>query len=280
VRGKDREQGWAALMRAGPATQCRADYRRRRCLDQRGGGPAFHERRCGARGATPRARGFGSQVQNERSMKTENLIQALAADAHTPPAPLGGILSAWLLPGIAIAIGIYFMVLGLRPHLLSLAEKDPRVFFKIGLMGLLACQTVPVVLRLVRPGAQLRSVSAMLVMVPILLLAAILLELITIPEADWGHRLMGQNAMVCLKSIPLLAFAPFCALLLALRDGAPSRPALAGAAAGLLAGAIGAALYATRCPDDSPLFVATWYSIGIAIMTAAGALIGARALRW
>jgi hypothetical protein len=213
-------------------------------------------------------------------MKTENLIQALAIDARTPPAPLGQTLSTWLLPGIVIAIGIYFSLLGLRPHLLSLGADDPRIFFKIGLMALLVCLTVPVTLRLVRPGAQLGNVSLALIIVPALLLGAILLEFITIPEADWGRRLIGHNAMFCLKSIPLLALAPFCALLLALRDGAPSRPALAGAAAGLLAGAIGALLYSTHCPDDSPFFVATWYMIGIAIMTAAGALIGARVLRW
>ncbi|HUI21148.1 MAG TPA: NrsF family protein, partial [Methylocella sp.] len=58
------------------------------------------------------------------------------------------------------------------------------------------------------------------------------------------------------------------------------RPALAGAAAGLLAGAIGAAFYATHCPDDSPLFVATWYTLAIAFVTAIGAIAGARLLRW
>jgi hypothetical protein len=43
---------------------------------------------------------------------------------------------------------------------------------------------------------------------------------------------------------------------------------------------VGAALYALSCPDDSPLFVATWYSIAIAVVTAASAYIGSRTLRW
>lgn len=213
-------------------------------------------------------------------MKTENLIQALAVDARTPPVPLGRTLSTWLLPGVVIAIGIYVVALGLRPHLLSLGADDPRIFFKIGLMGLFVCLAALLTLRLARPGAKLRGVSLALMIVPFLLLLGIGFELVTVPEADWGRRLIGHNAMSCLQSIPLLALAPFCALLLALRDGAPSRPALAGAAAGLFAGAIGATLYATHCPDDSPFFVAAWYSIGIAIMTVAGALIGARLLRW
>ena len=55
---------------------------------------------------------------------------------------------------------------------------------------------------------------------------------------------------------------------------------LAGAAAGLLAAGIGATLYATHCQSDSPLFVAVWYVIATAIVTAAGAILGSRLLRW
>ncbi len=64
---------------------------------------------------------------------------------------------------------------------------------------------------------------------------------------------------------------------------APRRTGTAGscgAAAGLLAGAIGAALYATHCPDDSPLFVATWYTLAIGFVVGLGALAGSRLLRW
>jgi hypothetical protein len=95
-----------------------------------------------------------------------------------------------------------------------------------------------------------------------------------------GQRLVGTNAIFCLKSIPFLAAAPLVAVLLALRQGAPEQPALAGAAAGLFAGAIGAACYATHCPDDSPLFVAAWYTLAIGLVAAIGAIAGRRLLRW
>jgi len=45
------------------------------------------------------------------------------------------------------------------------------------------------------------------------------------------------------------------------------------AAAGLVAGGLSAALYATHCTDDSPLFVATWYTIAIAAVTVLGAIL-------
>jgi hypothetical protein len=68
--------------------------------------------------------------------------------------------------------------------------------------------------------------------------------------------------------------------LIALRHGAPTRPALAGAAAGLLAGGLGAAVYASYCVEDSAFFLATWYTLAIAIVTSIGSALGARLLRW
>ncbi|MEZ5869652.1 MAG: NrsF family protein [Defluviimonas denitrificans] len=61
----------------------------------------------------------------------------------------------------------------------------------------------------------------------------------------------------------------------ALKDGAPTRPALCGALAGLAAAGFATALYSTFCNEDRRLFYAVWYSLGIGIVTAAGAVAGA-----
>ncbi|MGA8293552.1 MAG: NrsF family protein, partial [Rhodoplanes sp.] len=53
-----------------------------------------------------------------------------------------------------------------------------------------------------------------------------------------------------------------------------------GASAGLVAAALAATVYAAHCTDDSPLFVATWYSLAIALVVAVGAVLGPRVLRW
>jgi hypothetical protein len=50
--------------------------------------------------------------------------------------------------------------------------------------------------------------------------------------------------------------------------------------AGLLSAGLAATLYASHCTDDSPLFVATWYTLGAALVTAIGALVGSRVLRF
>ena len=212
-------------------------------------------------------------------MKTGDLIRALAADSEVRPMPLGRALALALIPGVAIALSLHFAVLGLRPHLLTLLG-EPRLLFKLCLTFLLVALSGPLVLRLVRPGAGVRRMTLLLAIVPALLVAAILAELLAVPAAEWGQRLIGSNAMFCLKTIPFLSAAPLVAVLLALRQGAPEHPALAGAGAGLFAGAIGAAFYATHCPDDSPLFVAAWYTLGIGIVAAIGAVVGRRLLRW
>jgi len=113
-----------------------------------------------------------------------------------------------------------------------------------------------------------------------LVIGAIVMEMRMTSAATWGARMMGRHAPFCVFFIPVLSLAPLTGLLTVLRNGAPDNPGLAGAAAGLAAGGIAAAIYAWHCPDDSPLFVATWYTTAIAIVTMAGALIGRRLLRW
>jgi hypothetical protein len=76
-------------------------------------------------------------------------------------------------------------------------------------------------------------------------------------------------------SMPALA-----ASLWAVRGLAPTRPSLAGFAAGLLAGSVGAFGYSLSCPEASPAFVAVWYTLGIGLTGCLGAVLGPRVLRW
>jgi hypothetical protein len=108
----------------------------------------------------------------------------------------------------------------------------------------------------------------------------VVIELIVTPRDMWSTRLVGTNSIHCLTIIPLLAMPVLAALLIALRKGAPAKPGLAGAAAGLASAAIAATYYASNCTDDSPLFVATWYPLATAIVVIAGSLASTRYLRW
>jgi len=67
---------------------------------------------------------------------------------------------------------------------------------------------------------------------------------------------------------------PLVVLLCVMRAGAPTRPALAGAIAGMLSGALGAGAYALACKNDAGLFVALWYPLAILALAALGAALG------
>jgi hypothetical protein len=209
-------------------------------------------------------------------MRTDDLMRSLVADA-TPAPRLEPLLRIALVASLAVSAVLFAASLGPRPDLATVAT-EPRFMFKFVVTLALAGTAIAVALRLARPG--MRAHVPALLLAPGLLVAAVLAELAVTPAASWGGRLVGNNALVCLVSVPLLAAPVLVAVLMVLRRGAPLRPALTGAAAGLVAGGLGATLYASHCVDDSPLFVATWYSLAIALVVAAGALAGARLLRW
>jgi hypothetical protein len=72
----------------------------------------------------------------------------------------------------------------------------------------------------------------------------------------------------------------FIAFLWVLRDLAPTRLRLAGAAAGFAAGSLGALVYSFHCPELAAPFLATWYLLGMLIPTSLGAWLGPRLMRW
>ena len=101
-----------------------------------------------------------------------------------------------------------------------------------------------------------------------------------VPAEEWGARWIGTNILLCLGFIPLMGLAPLAILIWAMRRGAPTRPSVAGALAGLAAGGIAASFYAAHCTDDLPFFVATWYTIAVGLLALLGWAAGGRLLRW
>lgn len=211
-------------------------------------------------------------------MKTAHLIDVLAQDAPVKWR-LSGRLAAAFAVGAALASALFMSGVGMRPDL-SVAAHTMRVQFKFLFALTVLSGAAGAVAEAGRPDAARGPWAFVLAAAPVLLGAAVVAELMATPAPSWMPRLVGHNAGWCLLLIPALALAPLACLLLALADSAPPRPGWAGAAAGLAAGGIAALLYASHCPDDSPLFVAAWYSSAIAIVTAAGALAGLRLLKW
>jgi hypothetical protein len=151
---------------------------------------------------------------------------------------------------------------------------------KLAFPACLATAALYATARLSRPGVKLGRVPMALV-APVLamwLLAAFVLFDATASER---HQLfLGTTASVCPLLIAMLSLPTFVGAMWAMKGLAPTRLVLAGASAGLLAGAVGTLVYALHCPEMDAPFLATWYLLGMLIPTATGALIGPRMLRW
>lgn len=211
-------------------------------------------------------------------MKTEQLIEALVADRAGRSRSFAQRLLLALLAGGLLSLGLFFATLGPRKDLVAVLPTW-RFEGKLVLVALALVLAFALCRALARPIAPMHPGRHLL---PLLAVAAVAIaaELFLVPPAAWATRLVGSNALICLTAIPAFALAPLLAVIRALRGAAPASPVLAGAAAGLLAAAGGAALYAFHCFDDSPLFVATWYTLAALIVVAIGALAGHRFLRW
>lgn len=212
-------------------------------------------------------------------MKTDDLIRALSADKE-PSGPAPGLALALAgAAGFVVSVLVFLWLVPLRPNLGEAMRSFPFMLKPLE-MGLLVVASAIALLRLAQPGASLGRVIWVAALVPVLMVAALGFELVTVPRVQWLDRLAGVHWQICVLNMVILSLPILAALLVGLRYGAPTRPTLAGAGAGLLAGAMAASLYISHCPDDSPLFVAAWFTLAIAIATGIGAMAGSRVLRW
>jgi hypothetical protein len=213
------------------------------------------------------------------SMETDQFIRTLAADNPYRGRPVGFVLALTLLAAAPVSAAIFFAVLGVRPDVI-IAMHNPFFDLKFAVTMALAMSAIAVSLHLSRPEASLHGWAWLLLIPAGLLVAGIGCEMMMSQRLPLMTRLIGSNSQICMMAIPLMSLPLLAAALIGLRHGAPARPAVAGAIAGLLSAGLAATLYASHCTDDSPLFVATWYTIATAMVTAIGALVGSRVLKY
>ncbi|PZM16870.1 NrsF family protein [Rhizobium tubonense] len=211
-------------------------------------------------------------------METNDFINLLAQDAPVR-SRIGRTLALAAGVGILISGAMFFAGIGFRDDIATAIQTN-RFLFKFVFTIALAATAFSLVYRIGRPGVPLKLWGWALVAAPLLLAAAVFTEMAVMPADSWSARMVGHNARFCLTFIPLLSIGPLACFLFALRQGAPERPGIAGAVAGLAASGIAATFYASNCTDDSPLFVALWYPIAIALVTLVGYIAGSKLLRW
>ena len=213
-------------------------------------------------------------------MKTEELVALLATG--TPAVQHGATTRRMALALSAGGVGSALLMAGLLGVRPTLAQDATLAMFwvKFAFVATLLAGGVAAVLRTSRPGARLNRLMWALAapVAAMWLLAAA--NLATAQPEDRAALMLGQTWQVCAFRIALLSLPSFAAALWAMRSLAPTRLRIAGAAAGLCAGAIGALVYTFHCPELSAPFIGTWYLLGMLIPAAAGALTGPWFLRW
>lgn len=212
-------------------------------------------------------------------MATLDLIDRLALDARPVRAAAGGRdLAVAAASGGLFTFALVLLGYGVQPGLAS-APAAEALAMKLAYVGTLGAMAFAGAVALARPGADLPSWRWLLAPVAGLALLAIA-SLSASPAADWPALLLGGSWARCPWRIAALSLPVAAALALAVRRAAPTDLRRAGAAVGLAAGALAAAIYALACTERSPAFVLVWYSAGVGLSGAIGALAGSRLLRW
>jgi hypothetical protein len=211
-------------------------------------------------------------------MKTHDLITAIARDAGAVPSrAVEKRLALAALGALILALLVVLAAFGLRT---DLASVPAAVVLKATLVLAVLGPAASFALRAARPATTLGGAAA-----PVLLAAAAsaLAAIVVTVLTAGGERLAAlfpTGFPPCLWSIPITAAPGAVVVFWAVRSLGPTRLALAGAAAGATAGALGALAYCLHCPIDSPAYVLAWYPAAIAICAGGGALAGPHALRW
>lgn len=213
-------------------------------------------------------------------MKTDDLIAMLAkgvvpVDTHAARKRFETALVWGVLGALVLMLSGY----GVR-HDLAQAATLPMFWVKLVFPLAIAVPAVLLTLRLSRPGMPLGK-AWMALPLPWLVIAA--MAIATLANTSPDERLplvMGKSWLSCAFSIAYVSAPVLVGMLWAVKGLAPTRPALAGACAGLASAAAGAAVYALHCPEMQAPFLAVWYMLGMLIPTAVGAVVGAKLLRW
>lgn len=211
-------------------------------------------------------------------MKTDDLITMLSREAGSAPkvSVVKRLLPVSLAGGV-VAASVVLTILGLIPNEMFL-ELGPWI--KIAYASTLAMAAGWLVSRLGRPGASgTQAIYAVLGVVLIMVFSGLMSYLGT-PESERAAALMGHSWLVCPWAILGLSLPVMAGAFWAMKGLAPTNLPLAGAACGLFSGAVAALAYALACTEPAAPFIAIWYTLGIALCGALGALLGPKLLNW
>jgi hypothetical protein len=216
-------------------------------------------------------------------VNTDRLIDLLSANLE-PVGPVSfekRLFLAMLIGGVAALI-LMLATVGPRANLDSTAHLSwtaLKLLFAVSVSG---TATLPF-LRSLRPGLEKATHPGIIFLPFLAAIATALAMLLFVTPQTWRTMIRGANSASsarCLICIIFFAVLPFAALVCAIRQSAPTRLSLSGAIAGVIAGGLGAAVYAFSCSSDTIPFIAVFYGTAIALCAFIGAQLAPWLLRW
>jgi hypothetical protein len=209
---------------------------------------------------------------------TDELIVRLSSNL-TPVRPMAmqRLLLGALLASSLVAISAMLVLLGMRPDMAS-APSTMTFWTKFAYTLGLVLLGLAATLVLARPEGRTNWPWLAALTLLALLLVGAMFQLAR--ADDMMPLVMGSSIRRCLTYTVLLGLPVLLAALLALRRMAPTKPTLAGFAVGIMAGGTGAWIYSFACTETGMMFLALWYTLGIVIVGALGAVLGRYLLRW
>jgi hypothetical protein len=212
-------------------------------------------------------------------MRTDQLIDSLAEGLKTArcihiPRTLGIAIAI----GLATAFGEMLLLIG--PH--QTLDARGLICFFIQLVFVLSLVGIAAVflLRSIHPGAEVHGVPALASFPVGAIMAFAAVALAFTHRFISGGMTIDKSPLACIFYIPLFTIVPFATVVWALSAGAPTHLARAGAAAGLVAGALGASACALPCADKLYVGIAFSHGLAIEICAVFGGKLGLRLLRW
>jgi len=213
-------------------------------------------------------------------MQTNDLIKQLSTQvtAVKPRSFMRRFLLAWLI-GIAAAVLLLVSTIGVRGDLSTAMLTVPfwiKWLYTISLMFIGSM----LAMYFAQPENRSPRVLWWLVLPSTLLSMVAIFDLHQAPKESIHHMWMGHSALMCPWNILAVSLPVFVALMWMMRKLAPTELRLTGFAAGCLAGASGATVYALLCNESTTPFILAWYSLGMVLPGLLGAALGPKLLRW
>jgi hypothetical protein len=181
--------------------------------------------------------------------------------------------------GLALDTGVLVTFYGVSGDIRTFVTM-PVFWIRLAFPLAILAAAIALTERLARPGARIKLawVSALLPVIVIWVAAA--LTLYASPREDRLPLMLGTTWHDSTMHIVLLSLPSLALIMRTMQGLAPTRLVLAGAGAGLLAGAQGLLVYTLYGAEMAVPFWGIWYVLAIAVTTSIGAAFGPWLLRW